>query len=847
VLLPLDDAALWLCGRAARGAPWTLAGAEGAALELALDKSRQIASACAAGFDVPPTVVARSTDEALDAGLAFPLIVRSAEAVRLDGPALRKGRNWICADAAEFARSRGAWASRQAVLLQPFLEGVGEGIFGLATDQGVVAWSAHRRLRMMNPHGSGSSACAAREVDESLKGPVTRFLASVGWRGMFMIELLRTCDGRAWFIEFNGRAWGSMALARRQALEYPAWTVHRSLDPRCQVTTAAPAREGLVCRHLGRELMHLLFVLRGPRSKAIRNWPGVGATLRSLLHVDGRSRLYNWRTDDWRVFLADAVLTVVRNLSKGSGAPARKVLLIGAAPGVQLEVCRSLGRAGYRVSILRLQPGRSVADASRYCAESVYIGRPDASATAYEQRLADFLRAAGFDHVLPLDATALALLDGDPSAAAASSRIVRPALAHCRDAANRRSALARVEAAGLRTLDTLTLERGAERLPPMPRLPCMVRPAQACAMVDDAPALLSSRRVDTLRALDAKLRDDLPRVDVLLQPLPDGVRTEVALCAVAGRMVAHAATVCVDRGGARSRLARPDAAVRELAERVVRQLHWTGFMVIELCRRENDDAPTFVDLQLGAARSLRTLRRSGIDLPRGLFEALDGAAPAGKPWRRVDAIDDPAPMLQGLCSSAGMLLHKAALRLRSMWFWRSGLASTACRLSPSQSVLLVCKGNINRSMVAEQVLRRHGFARVASAGLAGMAGRRPSAAAERFIRERLGIDASGLRSQSVPRALACVGHADIVVCFERRHVVELVQRHPELRGKVVLLTGLTAERRPADIEDPHNQPDRVYDLCFERIERLLGQAVERRPARIDERSMVVSAATRSRS
>ena len=38
-----------------------------------------------------------------------------------------------------------------------------------------------------------------------------------------MIELLRDRDGVAWFMELNGRTWGSLALARRLGLEYPAW------------------------------------------------------------------------------------------------------------------------------------------------------------------------------------------------------------------------------------------------------------------------------------------------------------------------------------------------------------------------------------------------------------------------------------------------------------------------------------------------------------------------------------------------------------------------------------------------------------------------------------------------
>ena len=57
-----------------------------------------------------------------------------------------------------------------------------------------------------------------------------------------------------------------MALSRRQGLEYPSWHVdHRSASEWGMSTLASP---GLLCRHLGREFMHVLFVLRGQKSKA---------------------------------------------------------------------------------------------------------------------------------------------------------------------------------------------------------------------------------------------------------------------------------------------------------------------------------------------------------------------------------------------------------------------------------------------------------------------------------------------------------------------------------------------------------------------------------------------------
>lgn len=316
VLLPLDDASLWLCTRVQPSTRWVLAGASRHGAELAIDKRRQIQAATAAGFRVPPTSFAAMADGLVDCVREYPVIVRPACAVTVAEGRLHKGHNWICSDEAELQCARSAWNGRGLLMVQPFLEGTGEGVFGLATDRGVVAWSAHRRLRMMNPHGSGSSACISHEVPDDVKGPVTAFVTSCDWRGMFMIELLRTEDKRLWFVEFNGRAWGSMALSRRQFLEYPAWTVKLALDAQFVPDNGVGLTQDVVCRNLGRELMHLLFVLRGPQSRAIRKWPSFWRTLIEFLRTDRKSFFYNWRRDDWRVFFSDCWYTIREQLFK---------------------------------------------------------------------------------------------------------------------------------------------------------------------------------------------------------------------------------------------------------------------------------------------------------------------------------------------------------------------------------------------------------------------------------------------------------------------------------------------------------------------------------------------------
>jgi len=303
-ILPLDDAALWLTSQVdPRSAVFV--GPSRAGVDLALDKSRQMDAAARAGLAVPPTDVVTVDAAAGDA--VWPVVLKSAAAVvEVDGRLVRPS-GAICGDRGEFDRSRDRL--RGPLLRQPLLAGVGEGVFGYVDDTGPAVLSAHRRVRMVNPHGSASSACASIDVDETLVEPIRRLLASVDWRGMFMVEFLRDAAGVPWFMELNGRAWGSMALARRRGLEYPAWATQTALGiPRSPEAPDDPPR--IVARHLGRELAHLAFVVRGPQSGAVSGWPSLRDTLRDLLTIRRGDRLYNWSAREPAVLLADTVGTV---------------------------------------------------------------------------------------------------------------------------------------------------------------------------------------------------------------------------------------------------------------------------------------------------------------------------------------------------------------------------------------------------------------------------------------------------------------------------------------------------------------------------------------------------------
>jgi predicted ATP-grasp superfamily ATP-dependent carboligase len=318
ILFPLDDKAVWLCAKVRLGSRWLLAGPHGSSAKLALNKELQVEAARSAGFNVPTSRVVRSASELaqFSAAESFPIILKAADCVPVYQGRLYSCRKWICANQAELERAIAEWGERVPLLAQRFITGVGGGIFGLAAPEGVRAWSGHRRVRMMNPQGSGSSACASQSVPQDLKSIAEAFVAKAGWHGLFMIEVLEDDAGTVWFVELNGRPWGSMALCRRQGLEYPAWHVELAIDDSSPAGLDAATRPGLVCRHAGREFMHVLFVLKGAKSNALSQWPSFWKTVGEVLRLRREDGLYNWRRDDPRVFLADFYYTIHGNVFK---------------------------------------------------------------------------------------------------------------------------------------------------------------------------------------------------------------------------------------------------------------------------------------------------------------------------------------------------------------------------------------------------------------------------------------------------------------------------------------------------------------------------------------------------
>lgn len=552
----------------------------------------------------------------------------------------------------------------------------------------------------------------------------------------------------------------------------------------------------------------------------------------------------------------------------------RNILLLGSNDRAGLAMCRALGQAGHRVSILRLEAQRTPADHSKFCAESLHIGAPDSSVSEYLAKLTDLLRFRRYDYLIPIDDLACELTYSDYRAISSLTRVIGPDPASYVVAHNNFDALAVAESIGLARPVTLLVKRGEASPAPAPLLPCFVRPVVSCAILDDDWQRFTVRKVNTIEELDAKLRDDLPRVDVMLQVPASGAGLSLNFCAIDGNVLGASVTLRLHEsarsgGSSYRKIGTVSPHLLAIIQAMARQLSWTGVMTID-CKEEHERL-SFIKLTCRSCGAIALSLFAGVDFPNLILNALEGKRRVGislplktvymrdlrrdvgwlaseatkgdgprviAPWIAsfgrvligrerfdIEQLADPLPAIRQFDRSVRAFREKIEWRLSSA-FRRVSTAMPATRvLTKSSSLLIVCQGNINRSVVAEHLFRERGFTQVRSAGLLAMSGRRPSIHAERFLAERVGIDISTFRSKSISRALKEIGEVDLILCFERRQSAELVRRFPDLSGKIFVLSRLTdvGERR-RDIADPHGASPETYLACFRRIDELVGQA-----------------------
>jgi hypothetical protein len=300
-----DDAALLVLSHIPNLASRSIAPV-GDACTFAFDKWSQIAAARNSGMATMQSQLVKTEADVTEFPIR-PAILKPRAALDICLNGISKGRAFIV-KGGFLSQEASAAISKRPYMIQEFKIGDGEGFFGIAHNGHIYAPFGHRRLRMMNPAGSGASACVSRWPEVAEIAAAESLLRISAWSGPFMIESLRDASGKAWFMEFNGRFWGSVALARCCGLNIPRFAFEIASNKKPRIPSHV--QQGFA-RHLGRDLVHLLFVLRGPgREYPPHAWPNRLSTLKEVLSPNHLSSFYNYDASEPFFFLKDSAVAL---------------------------------------------------------------------------------------------------------------------------------------------------------------------------------------------------------------------------------------------------------------------------------------------------------------------------------------------------------------------------------------------------------------------------------------------------------------------------------------------------------------------------------------------------------
>lgn len=195
-------------------------------LPYVLSKSRATAQALRIGIDCPETVFINREEpleEQIDglSAIGYPLVIKT-DNYFADGGGYQKGRMYVARDRTDARNVLDyLWPGDTNIIVQRRIMGRGVGAFYLRHKGEVHLRFAHRRLHEV-PWTGGWSSLRESYADKRLLDHGEKLLAAVDHEGVGMVEFIHSAkDDKYYFLEINGRFWGSLALALHCGVDFP--------------------------------------------------------------------------------------------------------------------------------------------------------------------------------------------------------------------------------------------------------------------------------------------------------------------------------------------------------------------------------------------------------------------------------------------------------------------------------------------------------------------------------------------------------------------------------------------------------------------------------------------------
>jgi predicted ATP-grasp superfamily ATP-dependent carboligase len=239
------------------------------AFTLARDKVATVELAASLGIRTPRTAVVADAAAARDlAGtLPWPVVVKPRESrvARPDG-SIATLRVAYADGMEELERRIAAFEALCPSIVQEYCAGTPIGVELLMHEGRPLAAFQHRRLREVPITGGASSLRESVPLDAGLLRQSVRLLEALDWTGVAMVEFKVGQDGPR-LMEINGRIWGSLPLAVRAGMDFPARLADMYLSgpPSAGAPPATSYEFGVRSRNLELDVLWVASVLRRKR------------------------------------------------------------------------------------------------------------------------------------------------------------------------------------------------------------------------------------------------------------------------------------------------------------------------------------------------------------------------------------------------------------------------------------------------------------------------------------------------------------------------------------------------------------------------------------------------------
>jgi len=271
------------------------------------------------GLKVPRTIqLPPGTDDKEIAramvGLTFPVILKWSNPLDVTASLRRHG---IDLEKCEYARDpvelRRLLEKYRPVgafpLIQEYCAGHGIGHFFLVRDGRILMEFQHERLQEIPPEGGVASLCRslAPEKHAACLEKSRALVQALDWQGVAMVEYrYDPVKNDYWFMEVNGRFWGSLPLAITSGVPF-AWGLVKCCglgeDPPAYAAVA-----GRMCRYFIPDAKRLARILFQPHQirDPLKNFSRRKELFRFLrLYLDPRVRYFVFKWSDPKPFLVD--------------------------------------------------------------------------------------------------------------------------------------------------------------------------------------------------------------------------------------------------------------------------------------------------------------------------------------------------------------------------------------------------------------------------------------------------------------------------------------------------------------------------------------------------------------